>query len=167
MKNIGYLAMVTFLLLTSTVVAQPGPGGPMMREKIRERIKTIKIWRMTEVVGLTSEQSEKFFPIYNQHQKGFEEFEKRRLDLLKNLDEISGTTDVSDEEIEKMFERLADLDKQILQHKHDFLKKLSGVISIGQQARLMIFEERFNRNLQETIRDIRRELGGQMDRRRP
>ena len=85
-SDIKYLAVVSFLLLTSTVMAQPGPGGPMMREKIRERIKTMKIWRLTEDVGLTTGQSEKFFPLYNQHQKDMEYYQKLSFQSFHPMD---------------------------------------------------------------------------------
>ena len=65
MKKYRYLIVLAVFLFAAQAMAQPGPsGGHKMRERMKERIKTIKIWKLTEEVDLTSDQSEKFFHFY-------------------------------------------------------------------------------------------------------
>jgi predicted nucleic acid-binding Zn-ribbon protein len=161
MKLVRY-TLAGLLFLTTSALAQPGPGqgpGPM-REKIRERIKTIKIWRLTEAVELTSEQSEKFFPIYNKFQDAMENLEREKQETLQRLDSTTRDPESSDEDIRSLISQVGDFDRRSAEIRKAFSDDVSDVISIRQLGRLLAFEENFRRRLQETIRDIRREIGG-------
>lgn len=163
MRTFKYSFLILLTAFATQALAQPGPGpwegrGPG-HEKMRERIKTIKIWQLTETVGLTTEQSEKFFPIYNKHQNDHEKLDQERLALLKKLDELSNQTDVSESEIKKTLDELTMIDNRMIALRKSFLDEISGVLSIKQVAKLLVFEERFKRRLQENIRDIRRGVG--------
>lgn len=162
MKVLRFMLFMILVALVSYSQAQqgPGPGGRRPnREKMRERLNTIKIWKMTEAVGLTTEQSEKFFPIYNQQRKDHEKLEKERFELVDKLSNLADEHDGSDSEINKTIDKLIDHDGKFAQLRKKYLKEIAAVISVKQQARLLVFEERFRRRLQEDIRDIRRGTG--------
>lgn len=165
MKTFKYSLLLVLVFFIAQSPAQPGPGpgswegrGPR-REKMRERIKTIKIWQLTEAVGLTTEQSERFFPVYNKHQNDHEKLEEERLSLLRKLDELSEKSDISESEIKKIIDQLSEIDNRLIGLRKGFLNEISGVLSIKQVAKLLVFEEMFMRRLQENIRDIRRGMG--------
>lgn len=164
MRFIKYL--VAFLVLTAAAVtlAQPpppmGPEGGPMREKVRERIHTMKIWKLTEEVGLTSEQSEKFFPVYNKYQKALEDLESKRADLVDRLENLTNATGSSDKDINDAMAALNDIPRQMLVERDKFQKDISVILPLQQQAKLAVFEERFKQRLQEFIRDIRQQYRG-------
>jgi len=165
MRIFKYSLLIVLTAFVSQSFAQPGPGagswerrGPR-HEKMRERIKTIKIWQLTEAVDLTTEQSEKFFPIYNKHQNDHEKLEEEKLLLLRKLDKLSEESDVSESEIKNALDGLTEIDNKSIALRKSFLNEISGVLSIKQVAKLLVFEERFKRRLQENIRDIRRGMG--------
>ncbi|OGC93476.1 MAG: hypothetical protein A2W25_05680 [candidate division Zixibacteria bacterium RBG_16_53_22] len=152
--------LLVLLALAASVAAQPPPplpeeGGPM-RKQIREKIQTMKIWRLTEEVGLSPEQSEKFFPIYNRHQKALEELDARRNELVSTLERMSNNAEVSDKEISETTRQLEEIPGKIIEERRKFMKEIGAVLPLRQQAKLMVFEERFRQRLQEFIRDIRR-----------
>ena len=165
MRNLKYSLLLLLTVFTSQSLAQPGPGpGPWegrgpRHEKMRKRIKTIKIWQLTEAVELTTEQSEKFFPVYNKHQNDHEKLQEERLSLIRKLDELSEKTDVSESEIKKTLDQLSEIDNKLISLRKSFQSEISGVLSIRQVAKLLVFEEMFMRRLQENIRDIRRGMG--------
>ncbi len=165
MRTFKYSLLILLTVFISQPLAQPGPGfrpgegrGPG-HEKMRERIKTIKIWQLTEAVDLTTEQSEKFFPIYNKHQNGREKLEEEKLSLLRKLGEMTEKSDISDSEIKKTLDELTEIDNRLIGLRKNFIEDVSGVLSIKQIAKLLVFEEMFMRRLQENIRDIRRGMG--------
>ena len=167
MKILKYSTLIFAAVFVSLSYGQPGPGpwsenGPK-REKMRERIQTLKIWQLTDAVGLTIEQSEKFFPIYNKHRKEHEKLEKKRQDVIARLGELADQDNPSDSEIQKAIDELTTLDGQFAGLRTDFLKDISAVLSIKQIAKLLVFEESFNRRLQENVRDIRRGMGEHRD----
>lgn len=165
MKILRYSAAIIFTVLMSVSYGQPGPGpwhenGPR-REKMRKRIETVKIWQLTETVGLTAEQSEKFFPIYNEHQKAHEKLMNDRKDIIEKLSGLAEKENPSEKEVRKAIDELTALDSRLAGLRAEFLKDVSGVLSIKQVAKLLVFEERFRQRLQENIRDIRRGMGQQ------
>jgi hypothetical protein len=154
------------LLLYSSAFAQPGPGmgpgreGGPMRARIREKIKTMKIWRLTEAVALTSEQSERFFPIYNRHQEQMEALEKEKRSVLNRLEQMADDSGTSDEEINRALGDIKDLRRRTAEVSDRFLDDISDVLSVRQRGKLLVFEERFKSNLHRLINEIRQEFRG-------
>ena len=162
MKIIRYITLSIMVVFIGQTSAQPGPGpgprdgGGPRREKMRERLQTIKIWQLTDKVGLTTEQSERFFPIYNKHQDDHRKLEEDRFSLIEKLDQMSEKKDISDSELKKVLDELSEIDTRMIAMRKSFLNEISGVLSTKQVAKLLVFEEQFKRRLQENIRDIRR-----------
>ncbi|MCB0697691.1 MAG: hypothetical protein KDC07_10020, partial [Chitinophagaceae bacterium] len=69
MRKTG-LFLLTMLLAVTTVIAQPD------RDHKHDRIKALKIAYITEKLDLTSEQAQKFWPVYNRYEK--EKWDTRR-----------------------------------------------------------------------------------------
>ncbi len=161
MRTIKYLIAI-LILASPPVLSQPGPGqgpGPM-REKIRQRIKTIKIWQLTEAVGLTPEQSERFFPIYNKHQDVLQSLEKEEQEAFRRLNLLADDPDASDEDISEAMMRIGELARRSMEMRQDYMEEVSKVLSLRQQSKLLVFEEMFKKRLRETIEDIRRDFRG-------
>jgi Spy/CpxP family protein refolding chaperone len=156
MRIIKYF--ITILILSSPVaLSQPGPGpgqGPM-REKIRQRIRTIKIWQLTETVGLTPEQSERFFPIYNKHQKAMQNLESEKHEAIQRLNSLTDDPDASDDDIRKAMTEFDDFVRRSMELRRDFMDEVSTALSLRQQGKLLAFEEMFKRRMQKIIEDIR------------
>lgn len=156
MRTIRYF--IAILILSSPVaLSQPGPGpgqGPM-REKIRQRIRTIKIWQLTEAVGLTPEQSEKFFPVYNKHQEVIHNFEREKQEALRRLSSLTDDLDASDDDISKAMKEIDDFARRSMEIRQDYMEEVSTVLSLRQKGKLMVFEEMFKRRMQKIIEDIR------------
>jgi hypothetical protein len=164
MKFLRYLTVFLLATAVSVAYAQPGPGpwnenGPR-REKMRERLQTVKIWQLTDAVGLSTEQSQAFFPIYSKFQKDHERIEEKRLEIIEKLDQLAAKDQVSESEIKKALDELTAAESEFAGLRNNFIKDVSEVLSIKQVARLVVFEDRFRQRLQENIRDIRRGMGG-------
>ncbi len=162
------LFLTALLFLAAQTMAQPpmpppGPPGPdsgPMRQRIRERIETMKIWKLTDAVGLTTEQSEKFFPMYNKHQKALESIEDQRVDLVNQLDSLSNDPKSSDQKIIGLIAQLQEIPVQISAERERFQKEISTILSTRQQAKLIVFEEQFRQQIQDFVRQVRRQYGG-------
>ena len=159
MRTIKYL--IAILILSSpAVLSQPGPGhgpGPM-REKIRQRIKTVEIWQLTEAVGLIPEQSERFFPIYNKHREAMQNLKIEKQEALKRLNSLTYDPMSSDDDISKAMKEIDDFPRRSIEMRQDYMEEVSTVLSFRQQGKLLVFEENFKRKLQEIMRDIRRDF---------
>jgi Spy/CpxP family protein refolding chaperone len=161
MKTGKYLMALMVLTWSGVVVAQPpppmGPRGAQMRQRVQERIQTMKIWKLTEAVGLTPEQSQQFFPIYNKHQKAMEDLESKRMELVDRLEHLANDTNLSEKEISDTMAALNDIPRQVQAERDKFNMEISPILPLQQRAKLAVFEERFKQQLQQFIREIRRE----------
>ena len=71
----------TYLIATGLLLAQPGktkgPGG-----QYGERMEMMMVWKLTDHLGLSQKQAEKFFPIMRDHQKELMEIRKEEMELF-------------------------------------------------------------------------------------
>jgi len=162
MKIHKLLIIMLIAVSPQLLLAQPPlpfEDGPM-REKVRERINTMKVWKLTEAVGLTPEQSEKFFPVYNKHWKKMDEIMNHRGELVVRLEELIADPKSSESEIREKVAELTSFPQQMMEEQNRFYKEVSAILPLRQQAKLVVFEERFRQQLQEIVRDIRHERRG-------
>jgi len=148
MRRTGFLILM-MVLLSISVQAQPGGRG-------RERIHAIKVAYLTDKLQLTSEQSARFWPIYNT-------YEQDKMNLMRSYRDNNkmneNTTEDPMRSIEDdivMQEKMLDLRKK---YKDEFLK----VISPQQLATLIESEKEFKRLLLQQIKERR---GGGVNNRR-
>ena len=156
--------IIAAVIMMPLLAAAQGPPPDMMegpmRSKIRERVQTVKIWRLTEEVGLTTAQSEKFFPMYNRHQKNIDDLEIKRGDIVKKLEDLTLDRSASDSDIEKIYKEYTANARDIVAERERFLKDVSTVLDLRQKAKWIVFEDHFRQRMQELIQDIRREFRG-------
>ena len=124
------------------------------REKIRENIETFRMWKLLEALDLTSEQSTQFLPVLKDFQNAKRNFEDKKRSLLQELE----ANLQSSKEDKRLKETLAELEnnrKQFQMELDKFLEKTKATLTLEQQAKLLLFEEKFERKMRETIEQIR------------
>ncbi|WP_127141578.1 hypothetical protein [Flagellimonas marinaquae] len=135
------------LLLVSFLMHAQGP--------VRDRIKTLKVAFITERVGLTSEEAQQFWPIYNEHEDTLEEIRrKERAELEGNM---ARAQDLSNNESERLLDRLLELQFEKQKVDQEFLSKLRTVIPAKKVLLLVKAEEDFKRQM---IQEFRKRRGG-------
>lgn len=156
----GILMMVFALFLTAQTLKAQGPmGGPLSEERrkeIREEIETLKMWKMLEVLDLSSKQSDEFLPVWREVQKAHIDFREKREELFRELEVTLGEEQKNRER--RIREILTQLDKEnskLEEAQQRFRAKAKEVLSLEQQAKLLLFEERFERRMMEMIRKFR------------
>lgn len=143
MRRVGYIILI--LLMAFSAQAQPG--------KRMERIHAIKVAYLTDKLQLTSEQSEKFWPIYNRYEEErFAIGRKYRRDAMGHGKTPEEAMRSIDDDIE-MQEKMLELRKK---YKEEFLK----VISPKQLATLVESEREFKKLLLQQLKERRENRGG-------
>lgn len=128
------------LVMSVSAYAQPGTGHDGWRERVRSQ----KIAFITSEVGLTPQEAEKFWPVYNQleeeRMKGVMELGRSFSDLEKAIE--SG---VSDKDIEQKLKAYARA--QAHQNELDSVpvERFEKVLSKAKIAKLYLAEEKFRR----------------------
>ncbi len=164
-KTLILIFLILVLIPGGNAISQerPSPGEDPergeARERIRENIETIRTWKLLEALDLTSEQSAQFLPVLLDFQKAKKSLEGKRRDLLQ---ELEATLPAKHEDM-RLKEILAGLDnnqKQFHAEIEKYFEKAKVILTLEQQAKLYLFEEKFERKMRETIEQIRGKHSG-------
>lgn len=147
MKTKHFIAF--FLLLAS--VGAFAQGG-RLREK-KEQLKSVKVAFITEALELTSEEAQKFWPIYNTFEDKQFELRKEKLESYrKRMDES-----LTDSEASTLLKQMESTEDELHQLRKKLVADLRGVISPVKIIKLKKAEEDFKSKLLKQYRDRKRE----------
>lgn len=134
-----------FILMLTLGVSAQGKDGK------RERIKALKTAFITTELDLSSDESAKFWPIYNDFDdKQFEIRHDKMRGLGKKIDAVDS---MSDKEALAILDQMEDFDEQLLQNKKNLITSLRSVISPKKIIKLKKAEDEFQRKLLKQFKD--------------
>lgn len=139
------------------VPAVPRPPG---EPEGRRLIETIKIWKMTEALNLDEHQAAKLFPKLAQLEASRREFYRRQRLLRGELAELLKQRPLRDEEIKARLDQLDRTETDFRGHEQAIKGGLRSILSPEQQARLALFEDRFETEMRNVIQDLRQHRRG-------
>lgn len=119
------------------------------REKMEERIQSIRIAFITDRLELTPEESQGFWPVYNEFNNALDDLKKS-----ENLQEPS--EEMTEEEASIFLEQSLRLESRELALKHNYIDKLKNVIPVKKVAKLHYIERAFKK---EMLNRVKRRTG--------
>ena len=129
--------------------------GLQAQGQARDRIKTLKVAFITERVGLTSEEAQAFWPIYNKHEEDLETI--RRKERMELRSQISSAESLSESESETLLDKMLALQNERHREEQDFMANIRKVIPAKKALLLIKAEEDFKRQL---LQQYRKRKGG-------
>ncbi len=144
--------LLTILLLISVVSISFGQG---YKEK-KEKIKALKVAYITEKLSLSTEEAQKFWPIYNTFDE--KQFEIRHNKLRKVMDKIEngGIENISEKEAQSLISEMESNEDEMHQLKKKFIQDIQKVLPAKKIILLKKSEDEFNRKL---LREFRERKG--------
>lgn len=142
MKHILLLIGI-FIFVGSSMTAQEDDQSK------EERIKALKVAFITEKLELTSKDSEKFWPIYNAHEKSEREIRATGRPN-KMVDEMSEA-----EAVAFINARLS-AEKELYNLNKQYVDDMKNIITSQQMAKLLLLDREFKRKMLENIRGKRK-----------
>ncbi len=114
----------------------------------KERIKLLKTSYLTEALDLSSDEAEKFWPIYNKYSNKIQKL-KFSLEggMIRNIKQAGGIENISESDAQKLIATTITSEQQITEYKTEMLNKLSNIISAKKLLKLHKAERDFNRKL--------------------
>jgi len=145
------LLLSTLMLLTgSLAMAQPDDMPPIPEDKLEE-IKAQKVAYITQKMGFTPEEAQKFWPVYNQYDKELETSRKEMRDFHRGLKK-SGTELTEAEANQLIDKELSTRQKELdtrRKYSTEFKKNLGAVRTV----KLYQAERDFNKELLKRMRE--------------
>ncbi|MFH1068281.1 MAG: hypothetical protein V1794_01560 [Candidatus Glassbacteria bacterium] len=125
------------------------------REKHEERIYLFRLWRIMEDVGLTDQQVDQFFPLMRQLQNREKDLAQTRRELLEKLDDELQKEKPADTELKRIMELVKDNYRQTWEARVDIMNQTEKILTVQQQAKLMLSLSRVERDIWDSIARVR------------
>ncbi|EAQ41758.2 hypothetical protein MED152_03550 [Polaribacter sp. MED152] len=150
MKNILTLMCLSIFFSWSLSAQKPSES--------REKIKALKIAYLTEQLNLTTTEAEKFWPIYNAHDKEHNALRYKMRTAIKNaIDKNTSVDNISEKEAQDLIQLKLETDKKIYQSQSAFISNVKKVLSYKKIMKLQVAEMEFGRKLMRKYKRKRKE----------
>jgi Spy/CpxP family protein refolding chaperone len=158
-------AAMAAMLMTGSLMAQPdsAPPPPEFRgggphhgwRQMAESMENLRLLKLLDAVDLTEEQSAKFIPLFQSFRKEFKQSLDQRRELVGQLADLVDSG-ASDADLNAGIQKLVDLRDKMDKQQDDFLTECRGILNMKQLARLVIFRERFEREILQSLKEFRK-----------
>ncbi|MEA3286876.1 MAG: hypothetical protein U9Q77_05830 [Candidatus Marinimicrobia bacterium] len=151
--------LIILLIMIGVSIAQPPPGGAGGSRNIN----AVRIWKLTEMLELTEEQTVTFLPLVQIHERKLRNIQQEMQELNRAGHKLIDEQDISQKEVDKLIKQYIKKQNDIHKIKHDFTQSLPKYLTPKQQLLYIGFEARFRQDLRQYMKDRR---GGNVQNRR-
>ena len=146
------ISLIGLLIPVAVTDAQDDFMGPMDPAR-REQMEALRIWKMTEYIDLSSEQSVQFFPRLKEYENFIRENQDKQRDIMTKIHQMSNDKNytATGKDVNKYAKQLADLEKEISDRKETFIISIGDVLTEDQQMKFIVFDNRFRNRLMRSI----------------
>lgn len=145
------LLAVVVVTPVDTALSQPRPLMRHMKGRADriEKLRAIRIWKMTEYLNLTEEQSARFFPRLRKNEEKIKEKHREKQILLDEIDRLIKEKDgkLTEQDVRKYIGKLNQINQEIVKLKTSFIIESSDILTPEQQLKCMIFDDRFRNQM--------------------
>ncbi|MEW6110096.1 MAG: hypothetical protein AB1632_13160 [Nitrospirota bacterium] len=141
------------------------PGSPPSKKQItrvRERIESIRMWKLTQALDLDEKTAASLFPIMSKYDKKRTEAERNIRESIKALKE--NLRDRNEHKLNDILERLEQYHRELQNIKDEEWTELKRILSTEQQAKFILFLQDFQREMREMIAQAKERKAERMKR---
>ncbi|MBC8366068.1 periplasmic heavy metal sensor [bacterium] len=140
------------VLMAGAAFAQP-PGRKSWRGENeserppREMIEAFRLFKLTEELELTEEQTTKIYPILAELNNSREESQKAMREKMKELRDLLDEEKVDDRSAAKLALEIHDMRYENHEAHHKVQTRIMDLLDDGQKAKFVLFDQMFERHL--------------------
>lgn len=143
--------LLPFLLLfVSTVSFSQGFRGK------KEKVKALKVAYITDELNLTTEEAQRFWPIYNAFDDKQAELRHEKMKAILDSFEPGSVEKLSEKDASSLLVQMEIIEETLFALRKKFIKELQSVLPAKKIIRLKKAEDDFNRQLLRQMRDNRK-----------
>lgn len=143
-------SIITYLylfLISFSQFAQPN-------EKREEKIRNLRIAFLSTKLDLTTEEAQKFWPLFNKFDDKHTEFFKQKKQMMQALRK-SENENISEKELQNLLNNSEDVENKLQENRKIFIKSLQGIIPTQKIILLRKLEEDFKQKLLQQFKNRR------------
>lgn len=151
------VSVIILFGFTSEGLADPPdlhkPPTKEQKEKVRQRIETLRMWKLTKDLDLDEKTSAHLFPLLNRYGKKRAEMEHAMQENINDLKE--SLREKREGQLRVILDRLEQNHKGIRNLKDAEWEEMKKILTVEQQARYVIFLQEFDREMRRIITEAR------------
>ncbi len=155
-------SMLIFFAMATFAFGQPGrfdePGTrneTRKRERVRDRIELMKMWKLTEALDLDQETAAKVFPLLNAHNEEHRKLREKRYEIISALKQESEKDQADTRVLRSLLNNFKENERAMVELRNKKLDDLSKLLGEEQVAKLIVFVPQFEREMRELIWETR------------
>jgi len=183
--NVNILVITAFLTASASLVfAQQGPpppppgghydddlaadnpttsgrSGPLAalseekRDEIRKKIEAVRIWKLTEELKLDTDTSAKLSSLLSSFELKQRELMKTQRETMRELRSLLKTANPVEAKIKPLLAKIEKHHRTMQELRDKQLSNLKNILTTEQQARFLLFQQEFQRDIREIISGAR------------
>ncbi len=138
-----------------------GTMGPQVKQ--RKYLEQFRLLKLLELLDLEEEQEVDFITAFHSMRQQRRVLHEKKKVLVNNLADGLRAGTITDNEIKQLIKEVVKLDNKDSQMKQDFLTTARRILTPQQLGKFIVFQERFELELLETVRAFRERPHGQLE----
>ena len=151
-KKILLFVVLIGLAISSNAISQPA-------EFARERMETLKLVKLLEILDLNEDEADKFIGKYKSLEKAIKD-KSDKLDILNDELRLALKKDANDKEIKELTDKFLVVQNEFFMATMDKLKSMQSLLNQKNYAKFLIFEMNFHKKLRNKLMDFNKKKGG-------
>ncbi len=131
---------------------QAGPPTDAQREEVRKKIEAIRIWRLTEALDLDANTSAQLSSLFASLDNKRQEIQRDQANVLRELKISLQSSKPEEAKLKTLLERLEKNRRAMYDLRDQEAESIKKILSVEQQARLVLFQQRFQREMRNMLR---------------
>ena len=164
-----WFVVVLLLSIAAPVAAQPGPPpnrATERRERIKQRIRALRAYTLTEQLRLDEPTAARLFPVLAKFDEEFDRLLQARFDLQRQLQNADAVRDPR--AVDKLIDDAIANQRALWDTEDKRLAQLRKILTPAQTARVLIVLPAMERKIQNQLRKVvdrqqRRSIGADPD----
>ena len=134
---------------------QGGPPSEERREEVRKKIEAVRIWRLTEELKLDANSSAKLSSLLSSLDLKRRDTMREQMEAMRDLRSLLKTAKPDETKIKPLLEKLERNHNEMQSLRSREFKGLKEILTVEQQARYLLFQQEFQREMRGMIAGAR------------
>ncbi len=143
---------------TSGLENQPGRGGRLSegkREEIRKKIEAVRIWKLTEALKLDENGAAKLSAFLSSIDQQRRDIMREQMETRRELRHTLQAPKPDESKLKAAIDKLEKNRRAMMEIRDKELSGLKNILTTVQQARFLIFQQEFRRDIERMIAGAR------------
>jgi|Deesub1362B_J571_1020462.scaffolds.fasta_scaffold00236_20 Spy/CpxP family protein refolding chaperone len=150
------ILLITLLVALLPVFVYANPDRRHSPEVLKERIITLRNWELMNALDLKGKRAERVFSILKRFDEERERLILKRRELMERLKEAIDSKRISSERVEGLINEILHTHIAFAELRKKEMDALAEVLTPEEQARYLVFSERFSHQIKRFLEKKRR-----------